>query len=320
MASVVRLARTGGPEVLTLEEVEQGTPGPGDAWVEQRAIGVNYLDVMQRKGLAPIPVPGGLGLEAAGVVKAVGASVTNVSVGDRVAYILGGPGSYASGRSYPAERLVPIPEGLSFDDAAAILFKGITAQYLLKTTYPVGPGTVILLYGVAGGVGQLLAPWAKHFGATVIGVVSKEASVERARGYGCDGVLVWGACDLPAEVARLTDGGKAHVVYDGVGRETFQASLDSLRPRGLMVSYGASTGAPPPVEVSTLAKSSLFLTRPSLASHATDVAEYRERAADVFSAVADGIIKPAVWNTYPLADVVAAHTALEGARRRGPSC
>lgn len=237
MVSVVRLTRTGGPEVLTLEDVGQEGPGPNEAWVEQQSIGVNYLDVMQRKGLAPIPVPGGLGLEAAGRVTAVGASVTNVSVGDRVAYILGGPGSYASGRSYPAERLVPIPEALSFDDAAAILFKGITAQYLLKTTYPVGPGTVILLYGVAGGVGQLLAPWAKHLGATVIGVVSKEASVERARSYGCDGVLVWGACDLPAEVASLTEGGKAHVVYDGVGRETFQASLNQpahARPDGFL--------------------------------------------------------------------------------------
>jgi NADPH:quinone reductase len=311
MALAVRLTRTGSPEVMALERVDQLAPGPNEVWVEHEAIGVNYLDVMQRKGAAPIPVPGGLGLEAAGRVGAVGPGVGNVAVGDRVAYILGGPGSYATGRLYAAERLVPIPESLTFEDAAAILFKGITAQYLLKTTYPVGPGTVILLYGVGGGVGQLMAPWAKHLGATLIGVVSKEASVDRAKASGCDAVLVWGACDLPAEVSRITEGRKANVVYDAIGRETFQASLDSLGARGVFVSFGASTGAPPPVEISTLGKSSLFLTRPSLATHATDVAEYQERAADVFSAVAGGIIKPAVWRTYPLSEVVAAHTALE---------
>jgi NADPH:quinone reductase len=177
---------------------------------------------------------------------------------------------------------------------------------------PVGQGTVVLLYGVAGAVGQLLAPWAKHLGTTVIGVVLRESSVERAHALGCDAVLVWSACDLPAEVARITDGKKAHVVYDGLGRLTFAASLDSLRPRGLLVSIGSSTAAPPPVEVATLnAKGSLFLTRPGLATHATEIAEYRERAADVFAAVAAGVIKASAWRTYPLADVAAAHTALE---------
>ena len=224
MVMVVRLSRTGGPEVLEVDHVEQAAPGPNEVWIEHEAIGVNYLDVMQRKGAAPVPIPGGLGLEAAGRVASIGPGVSDISTGDRVAYILGGPGSYASGRLYPAARLVRIPEALTFDDAAAVLFKGITAQYLLKATCPVGPGTVILLYGVAGGVGQIMAPWAKHLGATVIGVVSKEASVERARAAGCDAVLVWGACDLPTEVARLTDGKKAHVVYDALGRETFQAS------------------------------------------------------------------------------------------------
>ena len=319
MVSAIRLTQTGGPEVLVLETVEQAEPGPQEAWIEQEAVGVNFLDVTQRKGAVPIPLPGGLGLEGAGRVTAVGSAVTNVAVGDRVAYILGPLGAYASGRLYPAERLVRLPETLSFDDAATVLFKGITAQYLLKSTYPVGPGTVVLLYGVAGGLGQILAPWAKHLGAFVIGVVSKEASIERARALGCDAVLVWGACDLPAEVATLTNGRKADVVYDGIGRDTFGASLDSLRPRGLLASIGASTGAPPPIEVGTLnAKGSLFLTRPGLAAHATDITEYRERAEDVFAAVSDGIIKPSAWKAFSLADAAGAHAALESGGSAGP--
>jgi NADPH:quinone reductase len=319
MVSAIRLTQTGGPEVLVLETVEQAEPGPQEAWIEQEAVGVNFLDVTQRKGAVPIPLPGGLGLEGAGRVTAVGSAVTNVAVGDRVAYILGPLGAYASGRLYPAERLVRLPETLSFDDAATVLFKGITAQYLLKSTYPVGPGTVVLLYGVAGGLGQIMAPWAKHLGAFVIGVVSKEASIERARALGCDAVLVWGACDLPAEVATLTNGRKADVVYDGIGRDTFGASLDSLRPRGLLASIGASTGAPPPIEVGTLnAKGSLFLTRPGLAAHATDITEYRERAEDVFAAVSDGIIKPSAWKAFSLADAAGAHAALESGGSAGP--
>ena len=319
MVSAIRLTQTGGPEVLVLATVEQAEPGPQEAWIEQEAVGVNFLDVTQRKGAVPIQLPGGLGLEGAGRVTAVGSAVTNVAVGDRVAYILGPLGAYASGRLYPAERLVRLPETLSFDDAATVLFKGITAQYLLKSTYPVRPGTVVLLYGVAGGLGQIMAPWAKHLGAFVIGVVSKEASIERARALGCDAVLVWGACDLPAEVATLTNGRKADVVYDGIGRDTFGASLDSLRPRGLLASIGASTGAPPPIEVGTLnAKGSLFLTRPGLAAHATDITEYRERAEDVFAAVSDGIIKPSAWKAFSLADAARAHAALESGGSAGP--
>jgi NADPH2:quinone reductase len=319
MVSAIRLTQTGGPEVLVLEAVEQVELGPQEAWIEQEAVGVNFLDVTQRKGAVPIPLPSGLGLEGAGRVTAVGSAVTNVTVGDRVAYILGPLGAYASGRLYPAERLVHLPETLSFDDAATVLFKGITAQYLLKSTYPVGSGTVVLLYGVAGGLGQIMVPWAKHLGAFVIGVVSKEASIERARALGCDAVLVWGACDLPAEVATLTNGRKADVVYDGIGRDTFGASLDSLRPRGLLASIGASTGAPPPIEVGTLnAKGSLFLTRPGLAAHATDITEYRERAEDVFAAVSDGIIKPSAWKAFSLADAAGAHAALESGGSAGP--
>jgi NADPH2:quinone reductase len=199
-----------------------------------------------------------------------------------------------------------------------VLFKGITAHYLLHSTYAVGPGTVVLLYGVAGALGQIMAPWAKSLGAFIIGVVSKEASVARAQAAGCDAVLVWGACDLPAEVARLTDGQKAHVVYDGIGKLTFAASLDCLRPRGLIISFGASSGAPDPVAVGTLnAKGSLFLTRPALGVHATELGEYHQRARAVFSVVTSGVIKPATWNVFPLSDAAAAHAALEGGQSAG---
>lgn len=318
MARVIKLTQTGAPDVLELTTVERAEPGSNEAWIEQEAIGVNYLDVMQRQGAVPIPLPAGLGLEGAGRVTAVGSAVRNVAVGDRVAYILGPLGGYASGRLYPAERLVKLPDSLSFDDAAAVHFKGITAQYLIKSTYQVEAGTVVLLYGAAGPLGQILASWSKHLGAFVIGVVSKPDSVERARSAGCDAVLVWGACDLPVEVSRLTDGRKANVVYDGIGRNTFAASLDCLRPRGLMVSIGASTGAPPTIEVGTLnTKGSLFLTRPGLAAHATNIDEYHRRAKDVFDAVAQGVIKPSIWRHFSLADAARAHTALEDGSAAG---
>ena len=318
MPTIIRLASTGGPDVLKVVEIDEQRPTAGEVWIEQDAIGVNYLDVTMRNGAVPVPLPGGLGLEAAGRVMAIGADVHNVAVGDRVAYILGPAGSYASGRLYPAERLVRLPDAISMDDAATILFKGITAHYLIHSTFAVGPGTVVLLYGVAGAVGQIMVPWAKSLGAFVIGVVSKEASAARANAAGCDAVFVWGACDLPAEVAKVTGGRKADVVYDGIGKPTFAASLDSLRPRGFMVSIGASAGAPEPVAVGTLnAKGSLYLTRPGLAAHATDLTEYRQRADAVFEAVIAGIIKPVAWKSYPLAEAAAAHVALEGGKSEG---
>jgi NADPH2:quinone reductase len=317
MTYAIRLKQSGGPQVLELEQVEQSAPGPGQAWIEQHAIGVNYLDVTQRNGAVPIPLPNGLGLEAAGIVAAVGPDVENVVVGDRVAYALGPLGSYATGRLYPANRLVKLPDAISFEDAAAVVFKGITAQYLIKSTFAVGPGRVVLLYGAAGALGHLLAPWAKHLGASVVGVVSKEASVARAKAAGCDHVLVW-SDNLPADVARVTNGHKADVIYDGIGRKTFAASLDSLHQRGTLVSIGASSGSPPPVEVGTLnAKGSLFLTRPGLAAHATDVEEYRKRVLDVFDAVERGVIRPAIWKIYALSDVAQAHEALESGKSAG---
>jgi len=318
MVSAIRFNQSGNPEVLNLETLSEQSPGPGEVWLEQAAIGVNFLDVTQRKGAVPIALPSGLGLEGAGRVAIVGAGVSNVQVGDRVAYATGPVGSYASARLFPAERLVRIPESLSFEDAAAVMFKGITAQYLLKATYPVGQGTTILLYGVAGGLGEIMVPWAKHLGATVIGVVSKPASVEKAQALGCDEVLGFDADNLASQVARFTEGRKVDVVYDPIGRASFQASLDCLRPRGLMVSFGASSGAPSAVELSTLnAKGSLFLTRPSLAAHTASASEYQERAQDVLAAIGAGIIKPRIWASYSLADAARAHADLESGRSSG---
>ena len=318
MTILVRLKNTGPASVMQLEQGVRQQPGPTEVWIDHDAIGVNYLDVMQRSGSAPLPLPTGLGLEGAGHVAEVGSEVANVFPGDRVAYIMGAVGSYASGRVYPADRLVKLPDDVSFREAASILFKGVTAQYLLKTTYQVGPGTRILLYGAAGPVGQILCRWATHLGATVFGVVSRVASIETARAAGADEVFVWDERDLPSEVARLTGGRKMDVVYDGVGRTTFEASLDSLRPRGLMVSFGASSGLPEPISVATLnGKGSLYLTRPSLAAHVADLTEYQGRMQDVLNAFRAGIVKSPYSQTIPLEQVQKAHELLEAGKAGG---
>lgn len=318
MVISVHISSTGGPEVIQWKTSQKMPPGPGEVWLEQTAVGVNPLDVSQRKGAVPLALPSGLGLEGAGRVSAVGPGVSNVAVGDRVAYATGPVGAYASARLYPAERLVKLPEQVSDEEAAAVLFKGITAQYLLKTTYAVAPGTRVLIYGAAGGLGQLMCSWARHLGAQVVGVVSKPASVARARAAGCAEVLVFDAATLAGQVAAITQGHKMDVVYDPIGRDTFAASLDCLRPRGLMVSFGATSGLPPPVEVGTLnAKGSLFLTRPSLAAHTATVQEYQERARDVLDAVVAGIIQARIGKRYALADVAQAHTDLEQGHSQG---
>ncbi|KAE8754232.1 zinc-binding dehydrogenase [Paraburkholderia madseniana] len=318
MISVIRITEAGSPDVMKVITGEKTDPAAGQVWLEQEAIGVNYLDVTQRNGAVRIPLPSGLGLEGAGRVAAVGEGVDNVKVGQRVAYATGPIGAYASARLFPAERLVPLPDNVSCEDAAAVLFKGITAQYLLKSTFQVAQGATVLLYGVAGGVGQIMAPWAKALGATVIGVVSKPASVPIAKNAGCDHVIVFNPTTLADEVAKVTDGRKVDVVYDPVGRISFEASLNSLRPRGLLVSFGASSGAPGPVELSTLnAKGSLFLTRPSIVAHTSTAAEYQQRAKDVLSALAAGTISAHIWRTYALADAVTAHSDLENGKSAG---
>ncbi|MDH4564230.1 quinone oxidoreductase [Pseudomonas sp. BN411] len=318
MALVVRLTETGGLDTLKLVEEEKSAPGYGEVWIEQHAIGVNPLDVSQRKGAVPLKLPSGLGLEGAGEITAVGPGVENFLVGDRVGYATGPVGAYASGRIFPAERLILLPDSLSYEGAASLLFKGITAQYLLKTTFPVTKGSRILVYGASGGVGQIMVPWAKYLGAQVIGVVSKQSSVERAKRAGCDEVLVFDAASLPEQVMEVTSGHKVDVVYDGVGRASFEASLNSLRPRGLMVSYGMTSGAPLAVEIATLnAKGSLFLTRPSLGAHTATAAEYQRRAADVLKAYADWIIRPNPCHEFKLSNVAQAHELLESGSSQG---
>lgn len=266
----------------------------------------------------PIALPCGLGLEGAGTVAAIGAGVSGLAVGERVGYATGPLGAYASARLYPAERLVKLPDDLGLEQAAAVLFKGITAHYLLHSTYPVGPGTRLMIYGAAGALGQLLVPWAKHLGAFVIGVVSKPESVARARAAGCDQVLVFDAATLAAQVLDITQGRKLDVVYDPIGRLSFEASLDSLRPRGLLVSCGMASGAPPAIELSTLnAKGSLFITRPSLAAHTASAGEYQQRAGEVLAALAAGIIRAQIWQRYALADAALAHDDLQQGRSQG---
>jgi len=316
MTTAVRLERTGSADVLQFSDLELGAPGPRDVLLEHEAIGVNYLDVTQRNGSVPIPLPSGLGLEGAGIVAAVGDGVEDFSVGDRVGYALGPLGAYADARLYPADRLLRLPESLSSHEAASILLKGLTAQYLLTSTFPVGPGTTVLLYGAAGGLGAVIAPWAVHLGARVIGVVSRQSSIERAKAAGCSDVIVWSGA-LPEEIAHITQDRGVDVVYDGVGKDTFAASLECLRVHGTMVSIGASSGVPAPVSVTTLNNKSLFLTRPSLAAHIADVTEYRERARDLFAVIAAGVVRPDIWKTYSLSQVAEAHRALEGGQSRG---
>lgn len=319
MATVVRIEQTGSTEVLKLIEVGDAEPGPGEVWIEHAAIGVNPLDVTQRSGQVPLKqLPSGLGLEGVGKITAMGPGVTNVRVGERVGYMMGPLGAYASGRLYPAERLIKLPESLSDDEAAALIFKGITAEYLLNSVYPVNHSSRVLLYGASGAVGQLMAPWAKHRGAFVIGVVSKESSVEKAKHAGCDEVFVFDNEDLPIRVNEVTGGKKVDVVYDGLGRISFETSLNCLRPRGLMVSFGVTTGSPAPVEVSTLnAMGSLFLTRPSLATYTADVHEYQQRASNVLRAYADGTIKPAIGEKFRLEQISKAHDLLQSGQARG---
>ncbi|UVL63956.1 quinone oxidoreductase [Pseudomonas sp. B21-032] len=318
MVMQIRLTQTGAPAVLQLVQSTAQAPGPGEVWLEQAAIGVNPLDLSQRKGDVPIALPCGLGLEGAGTVAAIGAGVSGLAVGERVGYATGPLGAYASARLYPAERLVKLPDDLGLEQAAAVLFKGITAHYLLHSTYPVGPGTRLMIYGAAGALGQLLVPWAKHLGAFVIGVVSKPESVARARAAGCDQVLVFDAATLAAQVLDITQGRKLDVVYDPIGRLSFEASLDSLRPRGLLVSCGMASGAPPAIELSTLnAKGSLFITRPSLAAHTASAGEYQQRAGEVLAALAAGIIRAQIWQRYALADAALAHDDLQQGRSQG---
>ncbi len=318
MTYAIRFHATGGPEVLRWEEVPVSAPGPGEALVRHTAVGVNFIDTYHRSGLYPLPLPSGLGLEGAGVVEEVGEGVAEVTVGQRVAYAGGPPGAYSQRRVIPAHRLVPLPETIDDVTAAAVMVKGLTAWFLLRRTHRVQPGETILFHAAAGGVGLLACQWAASLGATVIGTVGSEAKVELASRHGCHHVMVLDREDIPRRVRELTDGRGVPVVYDSVGRATWDASLDCLAPRGLMVSFGNASGPVPPFSPLVLAeKGSLYLTRPTLMTYTAARADLLAGADELFSALHQGVLRVHLHRTYPLAEAVSAHRELEGRRTVG---
>ena len=318
MTHAIRFHKAGGPEVLVWEEVSLGKPGPGEVRVRHTAIGLNYVDTYVRSGMYPASVPSSLGTEAAGVVEEVGAAVTEVKRGDRVAYAGGPLGAYSEERVMPADRLVVLPDGISDRQAAALMLKGLTAQYLIRQIYKVKQGDVILFHAAAGGVGLIACQWAKSLGATVIGTVGSGAKAELARAHGCDHPIVYTREDFVQRVAELTKGEKLPVVFDSVGKDTFLKSLDCLRPRGLMVSFGQASGAIGPIDLGIFAqKGSLFFTRPTLVTYAARREDLLAMARDLFDAVLSGAIKVEVNQTYPLKDVAQAHRDLQSRNTTG---
>jgi NADPH2:quinone reductase len=322
MAKVVRFYETGGPEVLRLEEVEVGDPGPGEVRLRHVAVGLNYADTYFRNGTYPVPMPNGIGVEAAGVVAAVGEGVCNVVVGDRVSYtgFTNTLGAYSTERLIPAAPLIKLPENISFETAAAMTMRGLTSAYLMRRIYDFKAGDSILLHAAAGGVGLIVSQWARLLGLRVIGTVSSEAKAELARAHGCDHVINYSHEDVARRVRELTDGAGVNVVFDSVGKSTFEGSLDSLKRRGLMVCVGTASGPIPPFNPAQLAmKGSLFLTRPALADYIADPAEKADLAGEVFGLVGSAKIKIEINQHYNLQDAVQAHRDLESRKTTGSS-
>lgn len=318
MPKAIRLHETGGPEVLQLEDLDPGAPGPGEVQLRHTAIGLNYIDVYDRTGLYPMPLPAGLGREAAGVITAVGRRVRGLRVGDRVAYVHSQPGSYCELRNLPAERIVKLPRAISDEQAAVLMLKGLTAHYLLRRTVRVQRGDWLLVHAAAGGVGLILCQWARALGARVIGVVGSEAKVAIARRNGCRHVLVMGRDPIAAGVKRITRGAGVRVVYDSVGKDTFMESLDCLAPLGTMVTYGNASGPPPAISPLELARrGSLFLTRPSLFAYIARRDDLDAAARETFRIVSSGKVRITIGQRYALADVAAAHRDLEARRTVG---
>ena len=317
MTKAIRIHQPGGPDAMKWEDVPTPEPGPSEALIKQEAVGLNYIDVYFRTGLYKAPsLPLVIGQEGAGTVVAVGSNVTNVKPGDRVAYA-GAIGGYATERVINADRLVKVPDGIDFKTAAAMMLQGMTAQYLVRRTYTVKPGDTIVAHAAAGGVGLILCQWAKHLGATVIGVVSTAEKAELAKAHGAAYTVI-GYDNLVAEVKRVTGGAMVPVVYDSIGKDTFNISLDCLAPLGLMVSYGNASGPVPPLDIGILsAKGSLYLTRPSLATYTAKRADLEKTAADLFDVVLKGAVKIQVNQTFPLKDAAAAHIALESRKTTG---
>jgi NADPH2:quinone reductase len=320
MPRAIRIRETGGPEVMHLEDVEVGAPGEDEAQVRHTAIGLNFIDVYDRSGLYPQPLPGGIGREAAGVVTAIGRKARGLRVGDRVAYVHSVTGAYCELRNVPAARLVKIPLGVSDEQAAVLMLKGMTAGYLLRHTYRVERGDVIVVHAAAGGVGVLLTQWGRALGAVVIGIVGTAEKVTLAKKNGCRHVLVRGRDDVVASVRKISKGLGAQVVYDAVGKDTFIESLDCLRKRGLMVSYGSASGPVPPFSTADLVRrGSLYITRPTLYDYTAERADLEALARETFGAVKKRWMKIQINQRYKLADAAQAHRDLEGRKTTGAS-
>jgi NADPH2:quinone reductase len=318
MPHAIRIHAHGGPEVMRWEPVVASEPARGEVLVRQTAIGLNFIDVYERTGLYPGALPSGLGREGAGVVEAVGPRVRGLAVGDRVAYASQQPGAYAQERTMAADRVVKIPEGVSDRLAAAAMLKGLTAWFLLRRTHRVARGETVVVHAAAGGVGLILAQWARHLGATVIGVVGSESKAAIALAHGCHHALVLGRDDLPGRVRSITAGQGAHVVYDSVGKDTFTASLDSLRPLGMMVTFGNASGPVPPFAPLELARrGSLFVTRPILFNYVARRAELERGARELFEVIGRGAVRIEIGQSYALQDVAEAHRDLEARRTIG---
>lgn len=322
MAKAVRFYETGGPDVLRYEDIDVGMPGPGEVRIRHVAVGLNYADTYFRNGTYPIPLPNGIGVEAAGIIQAVGEGVSSVAEGDRVTYtgFLNTLGAYSTERLIPAAPLIKLPETIAFETAAAMTMRGLTSAYLMRRIYPFSAGDSILLHAAAGGVGLIVSQWAKLLGLTVIGTVSTEAKAQIARDHGCDHVINYSHEDVASRVRELTDGVGVNVVFDSVGKDTFMASLDSLKRRGLMVCVGTASGTIPPFDPQILAmKGSLNLTRPALADFIADPAEKAALAGELFELVGSGQIRIEINQHYALSDAVQAHRDLEARKTTGSS-
>jgi len=318
MPQAIRFHQTGGPEVLGWEAVDVQAPAAGEAKVRHSAVGLNFIDTYHRSGLYPLPLPSGIGLEGAGVVEAIGDGVTEVKVGDRVAYAGGPVGAYAEVRNIPAHRLLKLPDAIDFKTAAAMMLQGLTAAYLLRRTYRVQPGDAVLIHAAAGGVGLIACQWAKALGATVIGTVGSAAKAELAKAHGCDHVINYSTENFTARVREITGGEGVPVVYDGVGKDTFMGSLDSLRPLGMMVSYGNASGPVPPFDVLLLSqKGSLFITRPTVANYTSKRSDLEALGSELFDVIGAGKVRVEIHQTYALADAAQAHRDLEARKTTG---
>ncbi|KAB0675300.1 quinone oxidoreductase [Burkholderia territorii] len=318
MPKAIRYDQPGGPDVMKWVDVEVGAPKAGEVRIRQHAVGLNYIDVYFRTGLYPQPLPGGLGMEAAGEVTAVGDGVTALKAGDRVAYVGQPPGAYAQERVMPAERLVKLPDGISYDDAASVMLQGLTAHYLLRRTYPVKAGDTILIHAAAGGVGLLVCQWAKALGATVIGTVGSDEKAALAKAHGCDHPIVYTRENFTQRVKEITHGAGVPVVYDSIGKDTYVGSLDCLAPLGYFVSFGNASGPLPPIDSKEFSsRGSLFFTRPTLFSYIAKRADLESAAAELFDVILSGKVKTSINQRYPLAEVGRAHADLESRKTTG---